>query len=118
MSIAIVKGSNLCQACALVCVPTLNDQGGMIVAIEVNDMCTNCMKLKDTYLREIMYVGSEAHIVKLVEKQSPWHRGIRWQRRWNSWGFPLCLAAACLTFLFLAAWLAMKIGESIILGML
>jgi hypothetical protein len=73
MSVVLVKGSELCKKCVMVCHPHEGppNEGSLRCFIEMNDLCTECLN-KRLVVRYPF--NAESRLVRRVESRSPWLR--------------------------------------------
>lgn len=98
MSICIVRATEICWNCAHASQVFRNGAGGILVAIEVNDMCSECIMEDEAFVRTVDY-HEEEELVKKVKKHSPWHQAIVRKQRWQTlrhYAPAIFLMACCL----------------------
>jgi hypothetical protein len=78
MSVVLVKGSELCNRCALVCHPHVNAVDSLRCFVEFNDVCPSCVEKGATLVVREPFVWEEG-IVKKVQSKSPYLRRMRRQ---------------------------------------
>jgi hypothetical protein len=78
MSVVLVKGSELCNRCALMCHPHVNAVDSLRCFMELNDMCTTCLGKSPSVCVRQPFVW-EQPIVKKVQSKSPYLRRMRRQ---------------------------------------